>query len=96
MLEIRDDLSAGLIPLVLSRGGGGPHDEEAFRSGWRLGEIAALLAQPGISAVADAIRPQEREQADLIAMARGYTMTVDPSDDPDWMLVTFVRTEVAP
>ena len=25
-------------------------------------------------------------------MARGYSMTVDPSTDPDWVSVTFTRT----
>ena len=60
-------------------------------SGWRLGDLDATLAQPGVDALAESIRPVELRQADLIAMARGYTMTVDDSSDPDWLSVTFSR-----
>jgi hypothetical protein len=83
------------MPLVLCRSRGGPHDDEAFLSGWRLGELASMLARPGIGAIAQSIRPEERVQADLIAMARGYTMTIEPSADPEWSSVTFVRVEDA-
>ena len=64
-------------------------------SGWRLGDIAATLARAGISAMAESIRPQERVQADLIAMARGYTMTIESSGEPGWLSVTFVRVQDA-
>jgi hypothetical protein len=60
-------------------------------SGWRLGDIGATLGRPGISALAESIRPHERLQADLIAMARGYTMTVEPSSSAEWLSVTFTR-----
>jgi hypothetical protein len=79
------------MPLVLCCSRGGPFDGEAFLSGWRLGEIGATLARPGISALAGSIRPQERLQADLIAMARGFTMTVEPSSSGEWLSVTFIR-----
>ena len=90
MLETGEDHS-GVMPLVLCRSRGGPYDDEAFMSGWRLGDLGATLAQPGVSALAQAIRPEERLQADLIAMARGYTMTVEPSSSRDWVSVTFTR-----
>jgi hypothetical protein len=79
------------LPLVLCRSHGGPFDDEAFRSGWRLGDIGSTLARLGVSALAESIRPHERLQADLLAMAYGYTMTVEPSGDPDWLAVTFTR-----
>jgi hypothetical protein len=91
MLETGEHDSEAVMPLVLCRSRGGPYDDEAFMSGWRLGDIGATLARPGISALAESIRPQERLQADLLAMARGYTMTVEPSTDPDWLAVTFTR-----
>ena len=91
MLETnQSDRETGL-PFVLCRSRGGPYDDEAFLSGWRLGDIAATLASPGVSALAESIRPHERLQADLLAMARGYSMTAGPSSDPDWLLVTFTR-----
>jgi hypothetical protein len=90
MLETGEDQS-GVMPLVLCRSRGGPYDDEAFMSGWRLGDIGATLGRPGISALAESIRPHERLQADLIAMARGYTMTVEPSSSAEWLSVTFTR-----
>jgi hypothetical protein len=90
-IEIGDDYGDTVMPLVLCRSRGGPYDDEAFLSGWRLGSIAATLSSPGISALAESIRPHERVQADLVAMARGYTMTVESTSDPGWLSVTFTR-----
>ena len=78
-----------VMPFVLCRSNGGPYDDEAFMSGWRLGDLAATLAGPGVGALTDSIRPAERRQADLIAMACGYTMTVEAGNDPGWLTVTF-------
>ena len=91
MLETNQGEGDTELPLVLCRSRGGPYDDEAFLSGWRLGDIGATLGRPGVSALAESIRPRERLQADLLAMARGYTMTVERSSDPDWLLVTFTR-----
>jgi hypothetical protein len=91
-LEISEDCSDSVMPLVLCHSKGGPYDDEAFMSGWRLGAIGATLAGPGISALCDSIRAHESVQADLLAMAHGYSMTVDPSTDPNWLSVTFTRT----
>jgi hypothetical protein len=91
-LAISEDRSDGEMPLVLCRSQGGPYDDDAFSSGWRLGAIGALLAGPGISALCESIRPHERVQADLLAMACGYSMTVDRSTDPEWLSVTFTYT----
>jgi hypothetical protein len=90
LLQIGEDDGDGLMPLVLCRSRGGPYDDEAFLSGWRVGELDATLARPGISALAESIRPDERVQADLVAMARGYAMSVDSSSD-EWLSVTFTR-----
>ena len=91
-LDVNEDCGGGLMPFVLCRSRGGPYDDEAFSSGWRLGAIGATLAGPGISALCESIRAHERVQADLLAMARGYSMTVDPGTDRDWLSVTFTRT----
>jgi len=86
-----DDSDAGAMALVLCRSRGGPHDDEAFLSGWRLGDIAATLGRGDVASLAESIRPMERYQADLIAMARGYRMTVEPSGEPGWLAVIFSR-----
>jgi hypothetical protein len=82
-----------VMPFVLCRSNGGPYDDEAFMSGWRLGDLAATLAGPGVGALADSIRPEERHQAELIAMAYGYAMTVDADDGSEWLMVTFRRDD---
>ena len=87
-----DGGSEVVMPLVLCRHAGGPYDDEAFASGWRLGSIAATLTHPGFSALVVSIRPIERLQADLLAMACGYTMAVDHGD-ADWLSVTFTRVD---
>jgi hypothetical protein len=86
--------SEAVMPLVLCQSAGGPHDDEAFASGWRLGNLAAALSHPGFGAVADSIRRDEYLQADLLAMARGYTMTVE-GGDAEWLSVTFTRAAAA-
>jgi hypothetical protein len=91
-MELDEDRSEGVMPLVLCRSRGGPYDDEAFASGWRLGAIGATLAGPGVSALCESIRPCERVQADLLAMACGYALRVDPGTDPEWLTVTFTRT----
>jgi|SRR5215471_6322440 len=92
-LATGEERSDGAMPFVLCRSRGGPYDDEAFASGWRLGAIGAALAGPGISALCESIRPHERVQADLLAMACGYAMRVDPGTDPGWLSVTFTRAE---
>jgi hypothetical protein len=91
VLETDEDRGELAMPLVLCRTGGGPLDDGSFLSGFRLGRIGALLTTPGVSAIADSIRPPERLQADLLAMACGFTMTVDPGGSADWLPVTFRR-----
>jgi len=93
MFEIGEDRCGAAMRLVVCRSQGGPFDDEAFVSGWRLGDLAARLASPGVSSLIDSIRPDERVQADLIAMGRGCTMTVEPSGDSEWLNVTFVRIQ---
>jgi hypothetical protein len=95
MAETIDESEAAVMALVLCRSRGGPHDDEAFLSGWRLGDIAATLGRPDVVSLAESIRPVERHQADLIAMARGYCMTVGPSAEAGWLTATFTRTEAA-
>jgi hypothetical protein len=92
-LQLGEDSDSSVMPRVLCRSRGGPYDDDAFSSGWRLGAIGATLAGPGISALCESIRAHERVQADLLAMAYGYSMTVDPSTDPEWLSVTFTRVD---
>ncbi len=93
MIAEQQLLSPDRCRLVLCRSRGGPFDDEAFMSGWRLGEIGATLGRPGISCVWPSRSDRdERLQADLIAMARGFTMTGRVrAAAGDWLSVTFTR-----
>jgi hypothetical protein len=91
MFRTNQEDGATVMPLVLCRSAGGPYDDAAFDSGWRLGELAAMLRRGEVRGLAESIRTVERRQADLIAMARGFTMSVVPSSDPGWLLVEFER-----
>jgi hypothetical protein len=89
MFRTNQEEGATIMPLVLCRSAGGPFDDAAFDSGWRLGQLAAMLGRGEVRSLAESIRPVERRQADLIAMARGFTISVVPSSDPEWLLVEF-------
>ena len=45
-----------------------------------------------VRVMVDSIRPAEREQAERIAAAHGYSMSVEAGSDPEWLSVTFTRT----
>ena len=91
MYDTNEAECEAVLPFTLCRSNGGPYDDAAFLSGWRLGVLDATLVGLGVSALADSIRPVEYAQADLIAMACGYSMTIEPSGEREWMLVTFTR-----
>ena len=83
-----------VMPFVVCASQGGPHDDQAFVAGYRLGrlnrdlELAALIdAQPGPVAVP----PGDMPQVDLIAMRHGYTVQAEPwKQAPDeWVTATF-------
>ena len=81
-----------VMPFVLCESQGGPHDDSAFVSGWRLGHLDAVLSAvrgTGTSVIVmEMIEEREREQADLLAMRHGSTMTTEPLQD-GWLEATF-------
>ena len=93
MFHTNESSDNRMVPLTICRTNGGPYDDAAFESGWRLGDIDATLAGPSVSALATSIEPAELHQADLIAMARGYAMAVHTTSDPGWLSVTFTRID---
>ena len=66
--------------------------DDALASAWRLDDLAAALDHSVVRVMVDSIRPAERDQAEQIAAARGYSMSVDPGADPGWLSVTFTRS----
>jgi hypothetical protein len=67
-----DDPGYGMImPFLPVQSKGGPHDDNAWVAGYEMGQLDAMLG----GAVFDqgqAIRRDNREQADLIAMKHGF------------------------
>jgi hypothetical protein len=87
-----------VMPFVACASQGGPHEDQAFVAGYRLGqldrdlEVAALIGAPSL---AIAVPPVDLPQVDLIAMRHGWTVEAVPWVDApdDWASVTFTRDE---
>jgi hypothetical protein len=81
-MEEPEDLNR--MPFVLTQEHGGEYDTEAFTAGWHLGVLDARLT---LADIADLIIPpvvlrdKWKEQADLIAMARGLVLKMTPVED---------------
>ena len=92
-MSVTEEMKAGAaMPLVPGRADAGPDGEDAVASAWRLDDLAATLDRAVVRVMVDSIRPPEREQAERIAAARGYSMSVGAGSDPGWLSVTFTRT----
>jgi hypothetical protein len=92
-MSVTEEMKAGAaMPLVLGRAEGGAYDDDALASGWRLDDLATALDRSVVRVMVDSIRPAEREQVELIASARGYSMSVEVGSDPEWLSVTFTRS----
>lgn len=91
-MSVTEEMRAGAaVPLVLGRVEAGAHDD-AVASDWRLDDLATALDRSVVRVMVDSIRPAEREQVELIASVRGYSMSVEAGSDPEWLSVTFTRT----
>ena len=91
-MSVTEEMKAGAaMPPVLGWADAGP-DDDALASAWRLDDLAAALDRAVVRVMVDSIRPAEREQAERIAAARGYSMSVEAGSDPEWLSVTFTRT----
>jgi hypothetical protein len=92
-----------VMPFELCRSQGGPYDDKAFVSGWRLGTIDAALTvsapRDDRDTVSTVVPCEELHQLDLIAMRHGFTVrqipviTHDEEGRPrhDWHKVTMLR-----
>ena len=91
-MSVTEEMKAGAaMPLVLGWADA-RSDDDALASVWRLDDLAAALDRAVVRVMVDSIRPAEREQAERIAAAHGYSMSVEHGADPEWLPVTFTRT----
>ncbi|HEX6786890.1 MAG TPA: hypothetical protein VF076_06815 [Acidimicrobiales bacterium] len=92
-MSVTEEMQAGAaVPLVLGRVEAGAHDDDVVASDWRLDDLATALDRSVVRVMVDSIRPAEREQVELIASVRGYSMSVEAGSDPEWLSVTFTRS----
>jgi hypothetical protein len=83
-----DHAYALTMPFVTVTSAGGPHDTAAYVAGWQMGTLDAQLAQFPPLPHRVLVHADNRDQADLIAMRRGYRMDVERTDG-DWATVVF-------
>lgn len=86
-----------IMPFVSVASVGGPFDDMAFVCGFDCGRLDAELEtcqQFGAVPRARLVKAPILEQLDLIAMRRGYTVTVGEKDETgEWVHVEFGRSE---
>jgi hypothetical protein len=83
-----------VLPFVICKSRGGPYDDDAFVSGWRLGQISAALEPQGTS-WAGLVQEAELPQLDLMAMRRDCRLEVLSNDlDGGWVRVSLTRQGV--
>lgn len=75
-----------VMPFVLVKSAGGPYDDDAFVSGYRLATIAATIAPSGAS-WRGYVTPADLPQLDLIAMKEHAKVTRIGGVGDDWVLV---------
>ena len=83
---------AMVMPFILTASNGGPFDDAAFVSGWRLGHLDADLgharASDGAVTIVAVIDERDTPQADLLAMRHRFTMATRDVGD-GWVEATF-------
>lgn len=86
-MSTKDEGHSLVMPFVVCRSEGGPYDDAAFVAGVRFAHVQAALADaPPIYETQQS--PTLVPQLDLLAMERGYHMTIEHHSD-EWALVTF-------
>lgn len=84
MSDENDDDAQGYYGLVMPflpvKSKGGPHDDDAFVAGYEMGLLDARLGG-SVFDQGQAVRRENREQADLIAMRYGFIAEFIEYDD---------------
>lgn len=90
-MSVTEEMKVGAaMPSVLGRAEGEPDD--ALAGTWRLDDLAAALDHSVVRVMVDSIRPDERDLVERLAIARGYSMSVEAGTESGWLSVTFTRT----
>ena len=84
-----------VMPFLPVKSRGGPHDDEAFVAGWRLGALDTALASGQRDCIELMLRGDDLAQADLSAMRHGYILTTE-EDEYGWHLAQIRQPAPAP
>lgn len=89
------------VPFICCQSQGGPYDDEAFAAGFDLGQLDRQMLVGGLVAIECQVRGPSFRQLDLLAMHRGWvlTMLTGPNVDPDgeeWVPIELVPTMEIP
>lgn len=79
-----------LMPFTVCASNGGPYEDDAFTAGFRLGQLWAELSRKERPVFKRDVSAPCAQQADLMAMSWGYTMTPLSEEHEGWVYAAFV------
>lgn len=80
-----------VMPFVTTVSHGGPHDDDAYVAGIEMGRLDALLEHQRPRVHDQPIHAANAEQADLIAMRRGYVAVLSEEQVEGWRHLWLTR-----
>lgn len=81
-----------VMPFLPVQSNGGPHDDAAYVAGYEMGLLDAQLGRTEFDQ-GRAIRADNREQADLIAMRHGRIAEFTADDGTGWACMKVINNE---
>lgn len=79
-----------VMPFVTVISRGGPHEDDAYTSGWEMGALDTELTYRRPAVHEQLIHTTNAAQADLIGMKHGYQVDVVRHDD-EWSSIRLTR-----
>jgi hypothetical protein len=89
------------VPFVACASQGGAYDDMSFAAGFDLGQLDRQMQNRSVKAIVSQIRGPSFRQLDLIAMHRGWLLTllggpdVDPAGE-EWVEIELTRDRKVP
>jgi hypothetical protein len=80
-----------VMPFITVQSKGGPHEDDAYVSGYQMGQLDAILTIPYVQEHNTVTHTENVKQADLIGLKHGFSMEI-VSEDDTWTTLKFVRS----
>lgn len=81
-----------VMPFVTVASKGGPYADDAYAAGWAMGVLDERLSAPWLQQHTDTVLADDVEQAELVAMRRGFATERRESGVEGWVFMSFIRT----